>query len=228
MNRAAIIAKVRKCLALAASDNEHEAALALERARALMAEHGIADDDVALADVSSALGRGGGANKPPAWENILAASVGRALDCRVIYSYHPTDFSRRWEFVGVGASAEIAAYAWSVLYRQLRQARTAYLAGPLKRCRPTRKRQRADIFCQAWALAVYDKVKHLAPSPAVQALLTASLDRRSGQLRTLEHREAKADNTPAVANDYHRGKTAGQRAELHAGVGGAAQARIGA
>ena len=37
----ALLAKIRKCLALARSANEHEAAAALAKARQLMEEHGV-------------------------------------------------------------------------------------------------------------------------------------------------------------------------------------------
>lgn len=50
--RAALMAKIKKCLALAQSANEHEAALALEKARALMEEHGVSAEDLQLSDVA--------------------------------------------------------------------------------------------------------------------------------------------------------------------------------
>jgi hypothetical protein len=43
-----IIEKLQKLLALAASDNEHEAGLAMSKAEALMREHNLSVADVAL------------------------------------------------------------------------------------------------------------------------------------------------------------------------------------
>ncbi len=45
------IEKLKKLLALAASGNPHEAALALRRARKLMDVHGITHSDIAMSDI---------------------------------------------------------------------------------------------------------------------------------------------------------------------------------
>lgn len=42
-----LLARIRKCLALAKSANEHEAAAALATARRLMDEHGVDQADIA-------------------------------------------------------------------------------------------------------------------------------------------------------------------------------------
>jgi len=41
-----IIHKIRKCLALSKSANEHESAIALRQAQKLMLEHGISDNEI--------------------------------------------------------------------------------------------------------------------------------------------------------------------------------------
>ena len=47
-----ILDKIKKCLALASSANEHEAAAALRQAQKLMQAHGLTDQDVAAAQAS--------------------------------------------------------------------------------------------------------------------------------------------------------------------------------
>ena len=42
----AVIDKIRKCMALAESENEFEAAAALRQAQRLMQQHGLSSDDV--------------------------------------------------------------------------------------------------------------------------------------------------------------------------------------
>jgi hypothetical protein len=51
MDKNKAIEKIKKCLALGKSANEHEAAQALKQAQALMREYGISDADVALSDI---------------------------------------------------------------------------------------------------------------------------------------------------------------------------------
>ncbi|HDO7482620.1 TPA: DUF2786 domain-containing protein, partial [Escherichia coli] len=49
------IEKLKKLLALAASGNPHEAALALRRARKLMDVHGITHSDIAMSDIDETI-----------------------------------------------------------------------------------------------------------------------------------------------------------------------------
>ena len=47
MNKEDVIKKIKKCLRLSASSNEHEAETALRQARALMEKYGIDDAEMA-------------------------------------------------------------------------------------------------------------------------------------------------------------------------------------
>ena len=51
MDKERILEKIKKCLALSKSANEHEAAQALKQAQALMREYGITDIEVELSAV---------------------------------------------------------------------------------------------------------------------------------------------------------------------------------
>ena len=156
MIRAELLKKIRKCLALGRSANEHEAAAAMAKARELMDAHGVGEDD--LLEIEQATARRPRSARPARWELILAQSVAHATGCETIL----VDDDRA--FIGPGPASEIAAYAWQVLLRQIRRARTDYIRLRLRRCRPGRKRLRADLYCEGWALAVQRKVKAIAPS----------------------------------------------------------------
>ncbi len=216
----ALLAKIRKCLALSASSNENEAAAALAKARALMAEHGLSDADLATADVEEAMARGNRANRPPAWENVLASVVCRALHVEVII-----ETNNDWKFIGRGPSAEIAAYAFTALYRQLKAARAAYIASHLKRCRPGRKRARADLFCEGFAHAVHLKIERLAPKPAPDEAVKQWLATRYPSLVKADTRDAKVSGTIAYS-DFWNGSAKGRDVDLHQGVGTATSERL--
>lgn len=217
----AILKKIRKCLALAGSANEHEAAAALAKARAIMAEHGIGVAMLALADIEEHSVRGQGAMRPPKWESILVISVERALH---VTSFIDVDNDRR--FIGRGPAAEIAAYAFSVLFRQLKAARKAYVSTALRRCKPGRKRQRADVYCEAWAMAVYVKIAKLMSEPPVDEGIGEYLAIQYPGLVSVNARSAKASGR-GVNNDYWAGIAAGRQVELNQGVSGThAQALI--
>lgn len=213
MSDKSILAKIRKCLALAKSANENEAAAALSKARELMDAHGIDAETLALSDFEESAVRGQGAQRPPLWENLLVKAVECALN---VTSFIDDDLKVR--FVGRGPSAEIAAYAFAVLFRQLKHARSDYIASKLRRCKIGRKRARADIFCQAWSQAVCSKILALFPVPAVDDELKKYLAIRHPGLVEVKSRSSSISGR--VANDdWWSGHKAGRQVDLNQGVG---------
>lgn len=211
----ALLARIRKCLALAKSSNEHEAAAALAKARALMDEHDLSLDDIALAEIGEAKAKGTQTQRPPMWETALCLTVRHALGCQVIID---ADLHRL--YIGPGPAPEIAGYAFSVLFRQIKAARQVYIRNHLKRCKPGRKRQRADIYCEAWASAVYSKVKALMPAVQLNPLADQYIARRFGDhLATIDSRNASTKGG-RLDMDYWRGHDAGRTVDLAQGVGG--------
>lgn len=214
MTRAELLAKIRKCLALAKSANEHEAAAALSKARELMDAYGLDQADIDQLDVEEATSTAGCRAKPPRWEAFLVGAVTRALPCKVILSRT----GRR--FIGMAPTPEIAAYAFGVLHRHLRRARADYIATRLRRC-TARKTARADAFCEGWAAAVYGKIADLHPERNLDGLVLDYLARRYPALTTVKPRAAKIGGRIAE-DDFNRGWDAGDRVQLHHGVAGSA------
>ena len=209
----AILAKIRKCLALSKSANEHEAAAALAKARALMDQHGVDEALLQMAEIEEATARASRNLRPPFWETLLAATVCHALS---VTSFINTRGDRT--FVGRGPRAEVAGYAFAVLFRQLKAARADYILSRLRRCKPGRKRQRADVFCEGWASAVFAKIKSLVPAP--------DGDEAIGRFLALHHPDlvpvgSRAAKMARAADDYWNGVAGGHAVELHNGVGGA-------
>jgi hypothetical protein len=120
-------------------------------------------------------------------------------------------------FVGRGADPEIAAYAFTVLRRKLRDARSVYIAGRLRRCRPGRKRQRADAYCEGWVMAIYHKVAALYPRVVPDGTIEQWLAANVPSLVAIDARSAK-DSAKASEDRWH-GHIAGQAVDLHAGMG---------
>lgn len=213
-----LLAKIRKCLALARSDNEHEAAAALAKAAALMAEHGIDDATLALADIEEATARASRNQRPPKWETMLSSTVCRAFTCIVFIN---AEGDRT--FIGRGARPEIAGYAFTVLYRQLKRARGDYIDSRLRRCKPGRKRQRADVFCEGWAAGCFNKIAAIVPEAEPDDVLERYLALTKPGLITIDSRSAKIAGKGAI-DDWYNGLAKGKSAELNGGVGGASVA----
>lgn len=209
--RKALIDKIRKCLALAKSANEHEAAAALAKAQALMAEHGIGLGDVEFGEATA---RGNGcARKPPLWEAGLLTAVRYVFPCSAILD------GGKYRFIGRVPSAELAAYAFTVLHRQLKAARADYIRTKLKRVRPGRKSARADIFCEGWATTILTKLRAIAPQQREPDVELQDYVRDRFNLVTLTPREGKVRG--GGHGDYWNGVSAGRDADLHRPMGAA-------
>lgn len=209
MTRKQKLAKIRKCLALSRSANEHEAALALEKARQMMAELGLSEAEATFLDIEEQPVRGSRCLRPAAWEALLVATVSRAIGCARFIND-----SLDWQFVGRGPAPEIAGYAFRVLYRQLKAARAEYIRTTLRRCKVANKRRRADAFCEGWAAAVFVKVKAMAPA-FEDELVERYLAERHPGLVVVDKRHAQLS---AAGNDFFNGVAGGHKVELNRGM----------
>ncbi|WP_033965068.1 DUF2786 domain-containing protein [Pseudomonas aeruginosa] len=225
-DRDKIIAKVRKCLALAKSSNEHEAANALRQAQKLMQMHGISDLDIEHSDIQEESTRAGAAQKPARWECGLATRVAAAFDCSVFLACNrPVG---RWVLVGAAPSGEIARYAFEVLFRQAKRARAHYVKTALKRCTTTRTR-RADLFCEGWVMTATELVENFAGSAAAQARVTAYLEHKHTLTSFQGHnRNAGRNLSERDYGDMQAGHRSGRDAQLNRGVGGDERLALGA
>jgi len=217
-DRDKIIEKIKKCLALAKSSNEHEAAAALRQAHKLMRLHGISDLDIEHADIQEERAPAGAIRNPARWECGLATRVARAFDCAVfLQCARPIS---HWVFVGAAPTGEIARYAFEVLFRQLKQARAHYIKTALKRCTTTRTR-RADLFCEGWVMTATEVVDEFAGNDAAVSRAKAYL----GHKHTLDkfqgnNRNAKRHLTERDYGDVNAGHHAGKSAQLNRGLNG--------
>jgi hypothetical protein len=122
-------------------------------------------------------------------------------------------------FVGRGASAEIASYAFAILFRRLKAERAAYIKTRLKRCKPARKRLRADVFCESWASILFLKIKALIPERPADPLVRQYLETYRPGLVPVEPRKANR-SAGGTDNDSLRGALAGSEVNLNVGLQG--------
>lgn len=231
MTRDQALAKIKKCLALGKSANPNEAGIAMRQAQALMAEHLITPDDVALADVntkecSTRTGSG------PQWEVTLANLIATAFGCAVIWTRDSGRFigyriayKHAVVFYGLLGAPEIAGYAWDVLSRQCAKGRLAHIRSQPARCKPITLTARGDAYAMGWVRGVSGKLNHFA-QPEKNTLLIE-------QFKDAKWPSAKSADAPdrtkgrnVSTNDLYKGFQDGQRASLNHGVGGVAQQEL--
>lgn len=216
MDRTSALRKLRHCLRLSASSNPHEAAAALRQARKLMEIHGLSEADARLGDYASAEAPTRLRQpKVPAHLVRLVALVAATFVCRAVTG-RSAGGSLSICFVGLRSDAEIAAYAFTVLRRQLEADATKHT----RRFRnPTRKAVAREAFALGWVMAVENLFEPPAPSPEREEALERHMAIRHGQLAPVTVRKSQA----SVERDLGHmtaGFAAGRSARFHRGLQG--------
>ena len=173
--------KIKKCLRLAKSSNEHEAAAALRQAQKMMDEIGVSSDDVTASEAAEARVKAAATIDAPIWESFLARAVAEAIGVDMFFSAGIPSLKKfrpgQWVFVGCGGNEQIAQYAFTTLRRRLSAARSDYIRTELSRHKRTNKIARADLFCRGWVAAVRKKINALV-IPADHGLAIAAYLKR--------------------------------------------------
>ncbi len=224
MNIDQALARIKKCMALSKSANEHEAAAAMRQAAALMLKFNLEYASVLASQASEASAKSRAKAKPAQWEHGLVEAVSTQFRCRVIMqrSRGPSGNSFEWIFVGTNHSAEIAAYAFTVLLRQAMRARETFQDSLPQGLKLGDKRRLGNRFCLGWALSVYSIVRKFSgddeqePDPAVRAYIDQkSIPKETPSKSRLL--DTKFDKAESYA--FTRGVMSGREARLHRGVG---------
>jgi hypothetical protein len=101
-----IIEKLQKLLALSASDNENEAAIAMKKAEELMCEHNLSVADVALDGSGAHVGSAevhGSTKSSQTWEVFLGCTIAKTFNGRAIRSKN----SHGWMFIFVAGKTDL-------------------------------------------------------------------------------------------------------------------------
>lgn len=233
MNKKTIIEKIKKCLALSKSANQHEAAAALRQAMAFMEKYQIDADDPDLLGITEATILGSGTAKPTVFEAVLANSIAKLMDCKAVLqtrSIITADLIIKkqisWAFIGFDPAPEIASYAFEVLYRQLKKARTTFIATQLKRVQiKVNKIKRADLFCEGWVLEATKQVSNLNPNKEklnqIQTYIDQKHQIKNGEVK--DRNKKTNTNSDRYQNDLHAGRQAGKNAKLNNAMSGGVQ-----
>lgn len=184
MNKEKILDKIKKCLALSKSANEHEAAQALKQAQALMEKYEVNVVDIALSEVSEQGADRRMAFKLADWQWSVANMIADIFGCQ---SYQR---GKTMMFYGIGNRAEISAYAFDVVYRQISADRRKFL----KNCRARKQAHRtylADQFCNGWIVGAWEVVKKFEMSDEEKAVMDRYAKKN---IRTLSRRKQEMRN----------------------------------
>lgn len=214
-----IFDKIKKCLALSKSSNQHEAQAALRQAQKMMEAHNISESALLASSVGQAFTKAKAKSRPAQWEAGLAVMVGKCFGCDSFFV--EMHFGGYWKFIGVNPSPEVAEYTFQVLMRQLSKERKSFLETIHGNTSRAKKTARADLFCEGWIRQVRSSVEFLVRTEEQEAAIKAfregmnidkplsSNDRNKG--RDLSYNDYRA---------YADGKEKGKDVRLHHGVDG--------
>lgn len=221
MEKSRIIDKIKKCLALSRSANEHEAAAALRQAQKLMQQHRIEMSDVEMSTIAESTIAASVKRSPPMWENNLMFDIAKAFGCDVIFGTRIIGRAD-WVFIGGASEVEVAKYAADVLARQAMGARRKYIDERLSRCKTKTKTARADAFCLGWVHAACALLEKCERHPAIEKYMA---QKHSG-LTDLTARDRSKTAGARGNDDAYCGYQAGKSAQLHEAVGAGPQRKM--
>ena len=216
MNKEKILDKIKKCLALSKSANEHEAAQALKQAQALMEKYEVNAVDIALSEVSEQKADRKMAFKLANWQWSVATMISDVFGCKTYKR------GKTMMFYGIGNRAEISAYAFDVVYRQISAERRKFL----KACRarkPAHRTYLADQFCDGWIMGAWEVVKKFEMSDEEKAIMDGYEKKEHPNMPEARTRDAKSSILYGSTMEYEalvQGMESGKQVQLHHAMNG--------
>ena len=216
MNKEKVLDKIKKCLALSKSANEYEAAQALRQAQALMEKYEVNAVDIALSEVSEQKVDRKMAFKLANWQWRVANMIADVFGCQ---SYQRGE---TMVFYGIGNRAEISAYAFDVVYRQISADRRKFL----KTCRarkPAHRTYLADQFCDGWIMGAWEKVRKFEMSDEEKAIMDGYKKKEHPDMTEARTRDAKSSILQGSTMEYEalaQGMESGKQVQLHHAMNG--------
>lgn len=208
MDRAKILDKIQKCLALGKSPNEHEAAAAMRQAQKLMERHGVTERELGVIGygvetVVTSIQANGKA-VPLVLQTITSLCM-VAFGVRAAYTrtLRVSDYGFCVNYYGPQHRAMLAAYAHEVVQRAVDQAWAKYL-----REHPDQKRvhgARAGFYV-GWIHSVRSKVTEFGMTEEETTLSIEVLKVD----KDVERNKQKLDG-----HAVHKGAKAGESFDLH-------------
>jgi hypothetical protein len=226
----AALRKIKRCMELSKSSNENEAAIALKQMKLLMDQHNVTQQHVMAVDVVEKSNELDVVARPARWVLGLHSVIAQAMDCEGFVTKGGTWSPMQVSFLGVGASPEIAGYAFEVLYKKLKNDRAEFIQSNLQRFKRSNKTKLADAFCDGWVANIYTKVKNLSPNheaaEKIKAYKETNADKYSKESFKVKDRYDRSDNKAQAA--MHMGASSSSDVNLFVATGHQEKNLIGA
>lgn len=223
MDKEKALDKIKKCLALSKSSNEHEAAQALKQAQALMRKYELGERDVAFTEISMSVAEKTVPERPQDWQWSLMNMIAGVFGCGTV------TWGVNVHFYGLGSRSDLASYAFDVVYRQLTAARRRWLKEECKARKPSNRVYLANRYCLGWISAAKSNVTEFAMNNEEKALLE-DYEKNKLQVVQVKTREKHIPSALKEAGDMaaRDGISDGKNVQLHHAMSCREQEMIGA
>lgn len=223
-----ILSKIRKLMALADSQEPHEAALALRRVKELQEKYSISISDVEVSNIDETHIELSTIN-PPDYMAHLISVIGKLFNVSPVLSIKRNDKGKKVaiiRFIGYAPNDEIASYCFEVVAKQLKNARKAYMKS-LKGFKGKPKTRRADLFCLGFAIALGEKIAPLVPDTNPHQSLIEQYVRENvgGKLKKSRGRSTGKRFAQNEWDAYEKGVEQGKKAQIHRATNGREESR---
>lgn len=217
--------KIQKCFDLAKSGNAHEAANALAMAQKLMKKYGMSDEDIQFMSMGETTSKSTIQQKPVVHVSGLIVAVAKAFGVSALHHYCGDTGKCHPLFVGVKDKAMTAAYAFDVVYRQLKIARRNYIKENLQGFGNHAKTVKADVYCLGWVKAAVENIKPMEVTDEEQQRVEAFKNNRNPELKDEEPLEPRQRKGGSIA-DLAAGEEDGSKITLSTPVSGTESLKI--
>ncbi|AZN69865.1 MULTISPECIES: DUF2786 domain-containing protein [Acinetobacter calcoaceticus/baumannii complex] len=212
-----IIDKISKCLALSKSANEHEAAIALKQAQALMQKHKINEKQVLLSDVKENIIRTKNQRNKDI-ELRLKSMIANVFECGTYLKWYSSKgkIYQQYVFYGIEPNVSIAAYAYSVLLPILIRNKQNYLTSLHGNTKLKSKRKLGISYHRGWIQGVEGKCKNLHPNEELKDKLKEF--EKTLNLTYYDVKDVKHYNKDMLTQARINGYSDGSKVNLHRAI----------
>lgn len=223
MDREKILDKIKKCMALGSSPNEHEAAAAMRQAQKLMERHGITEAEIgaigyAVEKVMTAIQ----ATKTiPVTVGCIASLIARAFGVRPVITrtLRVTDHNFEIQYFGPEHRVVLAGYTHVVISRAVEKAWQAYI---LERPAAKSVRGARASFYLGWCDTVAGTVLDFGMSDDEKARTAALVEQTFPVVK-----KGVTGKVPIYGDVERAGASAGEGFQLHRPMNGTVQLKLG-
>jgi hypothetical protein len=198
--------KLKKLLALAASPNEAEAALAMEKCRELMEKYEIRsidiDEETNKLNVSTILVKGY-TKRHRNWESKLGAAIAETFDAVALW----VQDEHEWKMIFIAAKtdAEFVVYLYRTLRRSISKMSKEFAANT-----PGNKKSLKHNYCLGMAATVYERLlkvyKAIPDTKALVPVKKEAIDEELSKFNIRESSNARISDNAAFMQGVEDGK----------------------